>query len=137
VLSVDLIGAIERLSHIDPDWLKTVERAETIHKLRGQDIVRIANALMIDRRGAELVAKLLQESDDPAHSRSTLRLLALIGTGDYSGAIRTWETVRRFYNLTGSKEFSILRAQSGAKQEWLPAICLSESWNLQARMKNE
>ncbi|HEY6254394.1 MAG TPA: ParA family protein [Xanthobacteraceae bacterium] len=88
VSPADLTSAIERLNDVDPEWLNTVERSESLHKLRGRDLNRVADALMIDRRGAALAAKLLAEADEQGRISSNVRILALIGSWDYETAIR-------------------------------------------------
>jgi MinD-like ATPase involved in chromosome partitioning or flagellar assembly len=87
-LSADLISAIERLSDVDTEWLRTVERAESLHKLRGKDLNRVASALMVDRPGAAFAAKLLAQANEQDYVSTNTRILALIGTGDYKSAIR-------------------------------------------------
>lgn len=85
VLPGDLINAIGRLIEVDSEWLTTVEHADSLRKLRGRDLNRAANTLMIDREGAKLAAKLLANEQD--FNSVVTRTLALIGTGDYETAI--------------------------------------------------
>lgn len=81
----DFVSGIEELREIDPDWLHTVERAETLGTLSGKDRIRVVNRLMVERRGAELAVQMLANETDSG--ASNVRILGLIGTGDYEGAM--------------------------------------------------
>jgi cellulose biosynthesis protein BcsQ len=82
----DLINSVERLRKIDPEWTETVDKAEAIRKLRGTDLRRFADALMVDRLGARFAAKLLKDRNE-LDVRTEL-IIALIGAGEFQEAMR-------------------------------------------------
>lgn len=82
--SADLTFAISHLRDLDASWLRLVEKSPAVQKQIKFDPESIANALMIDREGSALAARLM-----PADLSEDLRILvvlALIGSGEFSSA---------------------------------------------------
>jgi hypothetical protein len=82
----DLVNGLERLREIDQKWLEFAETSSAIRKLRGADLKRVADALMVDHRGSQFVLDHLSDELEVA-SKNRL-VLAAIGSRDYQRAMK-------------------------------------------------
>jgi cellulose biosynthesis protein BcsQ len=88
VQTADLIAAIERLSFADSEWLNVVEQSAAIRKLQGRELVRLSEALIVDRGGAQFAAELLAHVDEADYASAIARALALISINDFGNALQ-------------------------------------------------
>src|SRR6267142_493722 len=84
--SSDLIFAIARLRELDPSGLSLLEKSPAISKQMGIDPDSIANALMVDRQGSAMAARLLFANDQL--QMKTQLPLALIGGVHFAEACK-------------------------------------------------
>ena len=73
VTGFELSRLIPRLRDIDKkEWLSTIQRSPALRRLKEQELHRVVDALMFDRRGSALAASLLREKPKTSLARSNL-----------------------------------------------------------------
>jgi len=100
----EIASSLRRLRSVDNDWLEVVSTSSVISNLQGSEKTRITEALMLDRGGSGLAAKLLlagSKGEETSRMQRVNLALALIGNGQYQKALE----------ILGDKA-KILRTQS-------------------------
>jgi len=97
--ALDVSAAIELLRIIDPCWIDVVEKSPAIRQLDAKDRVQVAELLAVNRRGAELAARIIS---DPAEislcnvsdDHRSILVLSLIGARHFEKAIKALKVSR-------------------------------------------
>ena len=119
--AVEFVAAVELLRDFDPSWISIVANSPLLKKLDAGQSVRLADILMSDLKGNELVVAMMRglirtlRPDDSIYYAAESRLiLALISSNQFQQAME--ETGDRRENILNSE--NVVRVFNYAMAEW-------------------